>query len=513
MATFNKKISRANVRTGTLERRTSFREARRYPVHPVILSTICFFLIANHVAGQELEISVSPSPVGSGARAAGMADAFVAIADDATAASWNPAGIIQLELPEMSVAGSYNAVSEEFDVPYHDETSSSNFVDNYDLNYLSVVYPLPFLILNRNAVVSLNYQRKYDFSRDFQFRVNRASVDRRGRVSNGLNLRDFEQEGGLSTITPAFAMELTQKLSLGVSVNLWRSSFISENGWKQRYTASGFDLSRFLTSYYSNTINEEYSDFSGENVVIGALWRINNHWSLGLRYDSAFTGKANYQAQSSSYALTLPSRQMPFPTDASNYLFVQTPWSTREKRSIRLPATWAVGTAWRVNDRLTLSFDVTRTDWNDFFVKGSDGVRHSLVDFSNLDNPALRSHFNPTTTARLGLEYVFIPKDPEERLDWLWTLRGGVFYDEEPASGRRPGLKSGDNGNGKPDPFYGAAAGVGLLLKQRLNIDLAYQARFGFDVNRDFYRSPGSSIDFKENVLQHRVLLSTVIYF
>ncbi|MCJ7810524.1 MAG: hypothetical protein MUP26_09715, partial [Desulfobulbaceae bacterium] len=43
-----------------------------------------------------MEIPSSPNPVGSGARALGMGGAFIAIADDATAASWNPAGLIQL---------------------------------------------------------------------------------------------------------------------------------------------------------------------------------------------------------------------------------------------------------------------------------------------------------------------------------------------------------------------------------------------------------------------------------
>ena len=40
--------------------------------------------------------------VGSGARAFGMGGAFIAVADDATAASWNPAGLSQLEKPELS---------------------------------------------------------------------------------------------------------------------------------------------------------------------------------------------------------------------------------------------------------------------------------------------------------------------------------------------------------------------------------------------------------------------------
>ena len=53
-----------------------------------------------------INFATSPSPVGSGARAAGKSFAFIAVADDATAASHNPGGLVQLERPEMSVVGS-----------------------------------------------------------------------------------------------------------------------------------------------------------------------------------------------------------------------------------------------------------------------------------------------------------------------------------------------------------------------------------------------------------------------
>src|SRR2546422_698640 len=43
--------------------------------------------------------------LGSGARAFGMGGAFLARADDATAASWNPAGLSYLRVPEVSLAG------------------------------------------------------------------------------------------------------------------------------------------------------------------------------------------------------------------------------------------------------------------------------------------------------------------------------------------------------------------------------------------------------------------------
>jgi hypothetical protein len=40
-----------------------------------------------------LNFATSPSPIGSGARAAGKAVAIIGVADDATAASWNPGGV------------------------------------------------------------------------------------------------------------------------------------------------------------------------------------------------------------------------------------------------------------------------------------------------------------------------------------------------------------------------------------------------------------------------------------
>ena len=54
------------------------------------------------------EIFSSPLPTGSGARALGSGGAFLALADDATAASWNPAGLRLGELP----TGQYRALTQ-----------------------------------------------------------------------------------------------------------------------------------------------------------------------------------------------------------------------------------------------------------------------------------------------------------------------------------------------------------------------------------------------------------------
>ncbi len=48
--------------------------------------------------------------VGAGARAYGMGGAFLSRADDATAASWNPAGLSYLRRPEVTAAGILNDI-------------------------------------------------------------------------------------------------------------------------------------------------------------------------------------------------------------------------------------------------------------------------------------------------------------------------------------------------------------------------------------------------------------------
>ena len=180
---------------------------------------------------------------------------------------------------------------------------------------------------------------------------------------------------------------------------------------------------------------------------------------------------------------------------------------------MRLPATLAVGVAHRVNDRFTLALDVSRTDWRDYWVKGASGFRTSLVNGGNMDDTLAAPRFDPTYTVRLGGEYVFLPRPGLEfsELPRLWTLRAGLFFDQEPASGKsNSGFTLFNRGDGEPEDFYGFSLGAGLLANQRINIDAAYQFRFGDGVNKDYIRNVAG---FEEDVYQHRFLLSTVIYF
>jgi len=221
----------------------------------------------------------APLPSGSGARALGLAGAFTAVADDATAASWNPAGLIQLERPEASVMlrasrerNAYNSDSDAFRV-------GVNSYDDENLNYLSCAYPLT--LLNRNVVLSINYQEAYDFNQRFsaaasEGRPPSSSASTETRVDTStqvdhfeneldegvtasitfvthlttrhtsalrellqadlVNDLEFEQEGIIDAVTPAMAVEILPQLSLGLAVNMYQDSAL--HGIRSKTTAS-----------------------------------------------------------------------------------------------------------------------------------------------------------------------------------------------------------------------------------------------------------------------------------
>ena len=98
------------------------------------LDMLCSSVNAQEAVPQKVISASTPNPVGSGARAVGMGGAFIAVADDATAASWNPAGLTQLKKPEISFAYSYFRRRDDFSSRQHPETSGMQETNNNELN-------------------------------------------------------------------------------------------------------------------------------------------------------------------------------------------------------------------------------------------------------------------------------------------------------------------------------------------------------------------------------------------
>jgi hypothetical protein len=223
-----------------------------------------------------MEIPSSFNPVGSGARALGMGGAFIAVADDATAASWNPGGLIQLEKPEISMVGGYLKRTENNTFGNNPEASGGQSADDIDLNYLSIAYP--FNVANHNMIVSLNYQRLYDFNRSWNL-----IWDMHNPLYTTPAAFQYQQKGALYALGLAYSAEITPRFSAGITLNYW-GDFIHKNEWQQTYH-QGANISLTLGGFsypgsYKADKTETYA-FSGWNANLGLLWKMTERWTLG----------------------------------------------------------------------------------------------------------------------------------------------------------------------------------------------------------------------------------------
>ncbi len=447
-------------------------------------------------------VSSSPNFVGSGARALGMGGAFIAVADDATAASWNPGGLTQLERPEFSIVYSWKWFNEQFAETQHIIPDGMYSVDLDELNYMSFVYPIPWTLDGRNLVLSLNYQTKYDFDRSLSFRAQKATRNPNSIIpwTHVSGYIDFDQKGSLATLSPAAGIEITDKLSVGMAVNIWDSSLIGGNEWesvtKNRNVVSLIVPGGATSGAGTLATYEKYDNVSGLNYTFGALYKPTGRLSIGAVYHTAYSTDVDFTR-------SVATRGGVFGREEFTRLRID--W----------PASMGLGVAYRfAKDKLTLSLDVTRRNWDSFVKTFPTGERLSpLTDSDKSVSPA-----QSTYAVRLGGEYVFFNAD-KARQKILPSLRAGIFWDPQPATGRSI-TESGSitSADGDPDNFYGFAVGVGVLMYNRVNVDLAYEYRRGDKVRRDtlFNESlsnPTLISGFYENVEQHLLYLSTIVYF
>ena len=409
---------------------------------------------------QQVEIPSSPNPVGSGARALGMGGAFIAVADDATAASWNPGGLVQLERPEISVVGECVYRTEDNSFGTNPEASGEQRTSEAKFNYLSAAYP--FTLLNRNMIVSLNYQHLFDFSRDWHFTV----ADDRVHVT-----RDFRQIGGLYAYGLAYSLQILPQLSMGFTLNLWEDGPYT-NGWTQQTKDSGIFLSASGRPVNFSAITTDRFSFSGFNTNVGLLWNVTGKWNVGLVFKSPFTADLKHRFRD---------------TEAIEFMGITSrdTMGLVENEKLDMPMSYGIGLSYRFSDRLTVSGDVYHTQWQDFVLTDSQGNKTSPLS----GKPAGQANIASTTQVRVGAEYLFIqPK-------YTVPLRAGFFYDPAPAEG-------------SPDTFLGFSLGTGIGIG-RFIFDIAYQYRFGRDVGESLL----PALRFSQDVDEHTVYSSLIIHF
>ncbi len=425
-------------------------------------SLFCYPVQAQPTSKKIISAS-SPNPVGSGARAVGMGGAFIAVADDATAASWNPAGLTQLMKPEISFALSYFRRRDDFSSDHHPEASGIQEKSSTDLNYFSIAYPFKFF--ERNMVFSLNYQRLFEFDRDIRTQVTSRSIDQKIK---------FRQSGKLSALSPAYAIEVIPGVSLGFTFNIWTDNLFWSNGWESdTITNAKVYNGGILDAIEKSTDRDRYYGFSGFNMHIGFLWDINRYITIGGVVKTPFTGEMQHERviknRISAAGFALQTRKIRIDEDVD----------------LEMPLSYGLGAALRFSDRFTVSMDVFRTEWDQFKMEDGMGNRTNPVT-GKLSH---ESSTKATHQVRLGAEYLFIFTKTVVPLRW------GVFYDPEPSEKN-------------PEDFWGVTLGTGISIGD-LIFDCAYQFRYGHDVGGDIFELPSTSAD----VTQHLLMASFTYHF
>ena len=337
---------------------------------------IVIFLLCSILIYAQLDLNLGPdwNFTGVGARAAGMGGAFIGVADDATAISWNPAGLTQLDRPEASFVVRGLAELYEVDFDYVVET----YEDQHGiLNFLSGVYPFEFS--GKQFVAALGVQRQLDLYSYFH----EEFYEENGTETSEYLYETFS-EGGSSTITLGLANRLASVFSLGVAANFWVGEAYFES-------QDMVEIDTLDYYYYWDFYDRSDWTFSGMNFLIGAMLDLNYKNNpiplrIGLVVKTPFDLTVDEEYLMEEY------------TDDNGSIFNPEPVESSDSYTLGMPLIYGLGVSYRLGDNLTLAVDIESRKFGETTLKEDyEELTGNDEEMENLDLNQLR----------FGAEYLF----------------------------------------------------------------------------------------------------------
>ncbi|MCM2255713.1 MAG: outer membrane protein transport protein [Vicinamibacteria bacterium] len=400
---------------------------------------------------QEINASVKFNYAPPGARSMAMGGAFLGLADDATAAYANPAGLTALTRPELSFEGRMSNFKSVFTDRGSEppRTPSGQGIDNIagleDGNledsvgspaFASFVYPKGRIAIALYRHELVNYVARVESFGPYSVR----------------NTRFFpaigELELGLTTYGFAFAFKASDQLSIGAGASLVQLDLSSLTDRHAIGNPSATAVGGFYgppDTAASNVINTQTQAGDGDAWAfnVGILFKPNDKVQVGAVYRQG----ADFEGD-----VALANRPGP-----------QTSFTPIEATSgFKVPDAFGGGLVVRPNDRLTLAADVMQvlnSQRLDYFetVFGSDIF---VEDYAVDDG----------TEVHVGLEYVFAGMSRPV------ALRAGAWL--EPDSRIRyigdPNQSGSDSVQFRAgEDEWHVAFGLGWVLSPKFQIDAA----------------------------------------
>jgi hypothetical protein len=210
----------------------------------------------------------------------GLGGAFIAVSDDATAVSFNPAGLAQLLQPEVSFVArgtqrnmgyqDFATVASSHTLAVSDTVTSST---RFDPLFVSATAPIQ--VGERNLVFQLSIQRAFAQNEDSDRTLDESPLVSGSGVPTHL-AQNINQSGQIDLYSLAVAYEVSQRILLGVAYNLWRGRWNLDSASVQNAGAT----TTSVAFRQSNALD-------GGNFNFGLIWRWPT-WSMGLVHQTGF---------------------------------------------------------------------------------------------------------------------------------------------------------------------------------------------------------------------------------
>jgi long-subunit fatty acid transport protein len=370
------------------------------------------------VAAQETPNTFEFSFSNPGARSLGLGGAFVALADDATAAFANPAGLVQLIRPEISAEGRYWSYSTPYTAGGRYEGVPTGLgLDTVDgakiatsnestsgLSFLSFVYPSGrwSLAVYRHQLAKFGARTETQGLFHMVGPDDARQIDR--RWATDLDIVGYGLAGGY---------RLSDRFSLGLGIVYFEGQMTAPFEWnvvsgeslETIFGPNPYDPARRLAT------GGMYADDTDWGWSAGALWSVSDLWSIGGFYRQGPELELTYEI----FAGPLGWIIRPSIEDGTLFL--------RVVGQMAMPDVYGLGVAYRSPDgKLAVSFEWDRVEYSsilgDFTPVQTGGVNQN-------PNTDLELTTDDGDEFHLGGEYVFLNQKP------VVALRGGLWLDPD----------------------------------------------------------------------------------
>jgi long-subunit fatty acid transport protein len=359
-----------------------------------------------------------------GARSLAMGASFIGLADDATAAESNPAGLTILTRPEVS--GHFRSSSFENEFP---NTATSvgfgTFKDSVTSpSFFSFVYPF------KSFALSAYYQRAADFKSSSQFQ---ADFTQDFPEIGSLLIRDVDEtatEFRADNVGLSVSVKLGPRVSVGASARQTRLTLDSLT--RVAFTYPGFP--GFSDTFELTADRTEHKT----TFNLGALAHPSGRVSVGAVFKKGVQFRLPARSESRS---VVPGDQP---------VVDQRPAIT----SAAIPDSFGAGAALRLTDRWTVLADVVRVSYSDLEPPGGRSRERQVGSIFDLAGEGGPEPLTDATEVHVGTEYAWRVGSG------LVALRAGVYTDPD-----HDGLAGVDS-----DQLH-ATLGAGVVLTNRVQLD------------------------------------------